>query len=125
MMSFWEARTTIEKVILFLVVLFTVTGLTGLDGGSPTNTKLHGIPLDKATSDSNPRVFFEIEIGGEKTGRIVMELFANIVPKTAENFRALCTGEKGVGPATRKKLHYKGSKFHRVISGSMCQVCME
>ena len=62
---------------------------------------------------SNPRVFFDITIGGEEAGRIVMELFADSVPKTAENFKCLCTGEKGTGP-NGKKLHYQGSTFHRV-----------
>jgi peptidylprolyl isomerase len=49
-----------------------------------------------------------------------MELFADSVPKTAENFRALCTGEKGIGKMG-KPLHYKGSKFHRIIPQFMCQ----
>jgi peptidylprolyl isomerase len=66
------------------------------------------------------KVFFDITIGGNKTGRIIMELYNDVVPKTAENFRALCTGEKGVGKAG-KPLHYKGSKFHRVIPDFMCQ----
>ncbi|KAJ7537416.1 hypothetical protein O6H91_11G005100 [Diphasiastrum complanatum] len=70
---------------------------------------------------SNPSVFFDITIGGEVVGRIVMELFADSVPITAENFRALCTGEKGIGKVTGKPLHYRGTIFHRVIRGFMAQ----
>ncbi|MBZ5713119.1 peptidylprolyl isomerase [Nannocystis pusilla] len=69
---------------------------------------------------SNPRVYFDISIGGKPAGRIVFELFADVVPKTAENFRALCTGEKGVG-RSGKPLHFKGSSFHRIIPQFMCQ----
>uniref|UniRef100_A0A2K5L391 Peptidyl-prolyl cis-trans isomerase n=1 Tax=Cercocebus atys TaxID=9531 RepID=A0A2K5L391_CERAT len=61
----------------------------------------------------NPTVFFDIAIDGEPLGRVSFELFADKVPKTAENFRALSTGEKGFG--------YKGSCFHRIIPGFMCQ----
>ncbi|WZN58488.1 cyclophilin-type peptidyl-prolyl cis-trans isomerase [Chloropicon roscoffensis] len=68
----------------------------------------------------NPTVFFDMTVGGAAAGRIEMELFADQVPKTAENFRALCTGEKGVGKSG-KPLHYKGSSFHRVIPEFMCQ----
>ena len=68
----------------------------------------------------NPRVFFDITIGDKPAGRITFELFADVVPKTAENFRALCTGEKGVGKQG-KPLHYKGSRFHRIIQQFMCQ----
>merc|ERR1711988_1925800 len=69
---------------------------------------------------ANPVVFFDIAIGGSPVGRIEMTLRADVVPKTAENFRALCTGEKGVG-RSGKPLHFKGSAFHRVIPNFMCQ----
>ena len=69
---------------------------------------------------TNPRVFFDVSIGGAPAGRIVMELYADTTPRTAENFRALCTGEKGVG-RSGKPLHFKGSIFHRVIPSFMCQ----
>lgn len=69
---------------------------------------------------SNPKVFFDILIGKMKAGRVVMELFADVTPKTAENFRALCTGEMGIGQCG-KHLHYKGSSFHRIIPQFMCQ----
>nr|UMA83332.1 venom-related protein peptidyl-prolyl isomerase [Conus judaeus]DAZ86621.1 TPA_inf: venom-related protein PPI [Conus judaeus] len=60
-----------------------------------------------------PRVYFDMTADGETLGRIEFELFSDVVPKTAENFRALCTGEKGFG--------YKKSAFHRVIPSFMCQ----
>lgn len=55
----------------------------------------------------NPRCFLDIAIGGELEGRIVVELYSDAVPITAENFRALCTGEKGIGPNTGVPLHFK------------------
>jgi len=62
---------------------------------------------------SNPQVYFDITIGGQAAGRIIMTLRADVVPRTAENFRQLCTGEPGFG--------FAGSGFHRVIPGFMCQ----
>ncbi|EJK55675.1 hypothetical protein THAOC_24563, partial [Thalassiosira oceanica] len=71
-------------------------------------------------AEENPVVFFDITLGGSKKGRIEILLRADIVPRTAENFRCLCTGEKGVG-RSGKLLHYKGCSFHRVIPGFMAQ----
>ena len=66
------------------------------------------------------RCFFDVSIGGREVGRMTFGLYGGVVPKTVENFRALCTGEKGVG-VSGKPLHFKGSIFHRVIPGFMAQ----
>jgi peptidyl-prolyl isomerase F (cyclophilin D) len=66
-----------------------------------------------AETSKLPRVFFDMTAGGKPLGRIVIELRSDVAPKTAENFRALCTGEKGFG--------FKDSTFHRVIPDFMCQ----
>ena len=66
-----------------------------------------------ADGNKLPRCYFDVTADGKPLGRIVVELRADVVPKTAENFREPCTGEKGFG--------YKGSPFHRVIPGFMCQ----
>lgn len=73
-----------------------------------------------APSADNPCVFFDLKQGDKDLGRVVMQLYMDITPKTAENFRALCTGEKGEG-TLGKPLHYKGSTFHRVIKDFMIQ----
>ncbi|PNS18083.1 Peptidyl-prolyl cis-trans isomerase D [Sphaceloma murrayae] len=66
------------------------------------------------------RVYFDVSIGKAKSERVTFELYNDIVPKTAENFRALCTGEKGEGKSG-VPLHYKGSGFHRIIKSFMIQ----
>ena len=65
------------------------------------------------TEGPNPKVFFDVTIGGNDAGRITIELRRDVVPKTAENFRALCTMQYGFG--------YKGCIFHRIIPEFMCQ----
>lgn len=69
------------------------------------------------SKDTNPVVYFEVSADDEPLGHITMELFANIVPRTAENFRALCTGEKGFG--------FKNSRFHRIVTDFVCQVSIK
>ncbi|KAK9774436.1 putative 40 kDa peptidyl-prolyl cis-trans isomerase [Seiridium cardinale] len=73
-----------------------------------------------ANETKRSKVFFDIKIGNKPAGRVTFELYDDIVPKTAENFRSLCTGEKGLGKSG-KPLHYKGSLFHRVIKQFMIQ----
>ncbi|EFJ19148.1 hypothetical protein SELMODRAFT_111263 [Selaginella moellendorffii] len=75
---------------------------------------------EKNLEEITHKVFFDVEIGGKPAGRVVMGLYGKAVPKTAENFRALCTGEKGTG-SQGKALHFKGSAFHRIIPSFMIQ----
>lgn len=90
--------------------------------GRPQVSEVDPVVVPRWASElgQSKKVFFDIEVGGEPVGRIEMTLASSIVPKTVENFRALCTGEKGMGKSG-KPLHYKGSKFHRVITDFMCQ----
>lgn len=77
-------------------------------------TLLFCLPLGSQDAEKkNPWVYLDIAIDGRPAGRIIIELAAHVTPRTAENFRALCTGEKGYG--------FKGSVFHRIIPGFMMQ----
>ena len=78
------------------------------------------IALVKSEEKVTVKTYFDVSIGGQKAGRIVFGLFGDVVPKTVLNFKALCTGENGVGKSG-KKLHYKGSTFHRIIPDFMIQ----
>ena len=73
----------------------------------------------ESSKKQNPVVFFDVSIGGKEAGRIKMELFADVVPNTAENFRQLCTGEQRKDGVP---LGYKSATFHRVIKDFMIQV---
>eukprot|EP00252_Welwitschia_mirabilis_P026312 TRINITY_DN8589_c0_g1_i1.p1 TRINITY_DN8589_c0_g1~~TRINITY_DN8589_c0_g1_i1.p1 ORF type:complete len:214 (-),score=41.23 TRINITY_DN8589_c0_g1_i1:271-912(-) len=74
----------------------------------------------KLMKEITHKVFLEVEMDGQRAGRIVIGLYGKVVPKTVENVRALCTGERGKG-VVAKKLHYKGTPFHRIIPGFMIQ----
>eukprot|EP00878_Enallax_costatus_P006825 GHUV01007153.1.p1 GENE.GHUV01007153.1~~GHUV01007153.1.p1 ORF type:complete len:232 (+),score=61.39 GHUV01007153.1:125-820(+) len=83
-------------------------------------TAVSAAKKEKKKAAVTHKVYFDVEIDGKPEGRIVMGLFGDIVPKTVENFRALCTGEKGMGKSG-KPLHYKDSVFHRIIPQFMLQ----
>jgi len=110
----WLNFNTALRVGGVLLVLWFIFGRGG--PSAPSNR----MSIAEAHAESNPTVFFDIELDGVPAGRITFELFANVVPRTADHFRALCTGETGNG-LNGKPLHYQGSRFHRIIPGFMIQ----
>lgn len=118
----WPLLDTIFFVVPFLAILLRCgyqAYLQFLVDGTKGKTSL---PFDEAIgSGMNVKVFLEIDVGDSKPpGRVELLLFAEHYPKTSENFRALCTGEKGQG-RFGKTLHYKGCYFHRIVPGFVCQ----
>jgi len=85
-------------------------------GKMTTKLLYREVNIGRKKRSANPHVWMEVQIGASVAGRIIFELFADRVPKTAENFRALCTGEKGISYKSGKRLHYKGSCFHRAVN---------
>lgn len=112
----WFAEQIFSKypIRIMLFVIFIFRGIPKIMGWDLPGGPLFEIKLLR--NEKNPRVYFDIAIDGEEEGRIIMELFPQLAPKTCENFKTLCTGR-----AKKKKWTYKGCTFHRIIEDFMCQ----
>ncbi|KAJ4720064.1 Peptidyl-prolyl cis-trans isomerase [Melia azedarach] len=116
--------TLLWILVLFVTLAFIQNRLSDVGVSSEQKIDKSEVNLEEKLGEQleevTHKVFFDIEVGGKPIGRIVMGLFGKTVPKTVENFRALCTGEKGIGKSGNP-LHYKGSIFHRIIPSFMIQ----
>ena len=74
------------------------------------------VGVEQRKASTLPRVWFDVTVGGARAGRIVFELFSDRLPKTCENFRCLCTGERGASATSGRPLHYKGCGFHATLT---------
>jgi cyclophilin family peptidyl-prolyl cis-trans isomerase len=106
-------------VSIFNASAFAPSSTRAVTSATTTSTQLPMIGnffsglFGKTDAEITDTVFFDISIGGKAIGRVEMGLYGDVVPKTADNFKQLCLGSKGFG--------YKGSIFHRIIPGFMCQ----
>ncbi|XP_076905454.1 peptidyl-prolyl cis-trans isomerase CYP21-1-like [Bidens hawaiensis] len=105
----WNLRFVIVFLIGLVIVFLTFSPFSQQE--EDTVEEVHKI---------THRVFLDVDVDKQRLGRIVIGLYGDVVPKTVENFRALCTGELGKS-ASGKLLHYKGTPFHRIIPGFMIQ----
>ncbi|XP_065871375.1 peptidyl-prolyl cis-trans isomerase CYP20-1-like [Euphorbia lathyris] len=115
----------ISVALLWIIVLFATLAFiqhqlsNGMASSDPKLIEI-GLTEEEDLEAITHKVYFDVEIAGKSMGRVVIGLFGKTVPKTVENFRALCTGEKGIGKSGTP-LHYKGSAFHRIIPNFMIQ----
>lgn len=117
---FWEAKSSIAQQQAILVILCALFLGIALYFGDFSDPQVVSV-AEAARDETDPQVYLDISIQDKPVGRIVIQLFASVTPKTCENFRALCTGEKGVGKVFGKPLYYRKCAFHRIIPGFMCQ----
>ncbi|CAH9121056.1 unnamed protein product [Cuscuta epithymum] len=105
------AKSKFQSIAVFVILFGTLAALSQAKKSQKSQESLKEV---------THKVYFDVEIEGKPAGRVIIGLFGKTVPKTAENFRALCTGEKGIGKSG-KPLHFRGSKFHRIIPSFMIQ----